>query len=139
MINNLLHHHPAESQFQKKMDEASQNNCNSGEGTTVPVRVSTNPSSSNETPENPQESESDNISSDALAIALSSMLTAVIKDFDSKAQDTLQSQDQLASAIDRLTGGRFINLRSLTIIIISIMKNDSSSTLWFGEIVMETY
>lgn len=139
MINNLLHHHPAESQFQKKMDEASQNNCNSGEGTTVPVRVSTNPSSSNETPENPQESESDNKSSDALAIALSSMLTAVIKDFDSKAQDTLQSQDQLASAIDRLTGGRFINLRSLTIIIISIMKNDSSSTLWFGEIVMETY
>lgn len=139
MINNLLHHHPAESQFQKKMDEASQSNCNSGEGTTVPVRVSTNPSSSNETPENPQESESDNISSDALAIALSSMLTAVIKDFDSKAQDTLQSQDQLASAIDRLTGGRFINLRSLTIIIISIMKNDSSSTLWFGEIVMETY
>ncbi|KAH9779806.1 Biogenesis of lysosome-related organelles complex 1 subunit 7 [Citrus sinensis] len=104
MINNLLHHHPAESQFQKKMDEASQNNCNSGEGTTVPVRVSTNPSSSNETPENPQESESDNKSSDALAIALSSMLTAVIKDFDSKAQDTLQSQDQLASAIDRLTG-----------------------------------
>ncbi|KAH9779807.1 Biogenesis of lysosome-related organelles complex 1 subunit 7 [Citrus sinensis] len=86
------------------MDEASQNNCNSGEGTTVPVRVSTNPSSSNETPENPQESESDNKSSDALAIALSSMLTAVIKDFDSKAQDTLQSQDQLASAIDRLTG-----------------------------------
>lgn len=139
MINNLLHHHPAESQYQKKMDEASQNNCNSGEGTTVPVRVSTNPSSSNETPENPQESESDNKSSDALAIALSSMLTAVIKDFDSKAQDTLQSQDQLASAIDRLTGGRFINLRSLTIIIISIMKNDSSSTLWFGEIVMETY
>lgn len=139
MINNLLHHHPAESQFQKKMDEASQNNCNSGEGTTVPVRVSTNPSSSNETPENPQESESDNKSSDALAIALSSMLTAVIKDFDSKAQDTLQSQDQLASAIDRLTGGRFINLRSLTIIIISIMKNDSSSTLWFGEIVMESY
>lgn len=139
MINNLLHHHPAESQFQKKMDEASQNNCNSGEGTTVPVRVSTNPSSSNETPENPQESESDNKSSDALAIALSSMLTAVIKDFDSKAQDTLQSQDQLVSAIDRLTGGRFINLRSLTIIIISIMKNDSSSTLWFGEIVMESY
>ncbi|GAY62602.1 hypothetical protein CUMW_219140 [Citrus unshiu] len=86
------------------MDEASQNNCNSGEGTTVSGRVSTNPSSSNETPENPQESESDNISSDALAIALSSMLTAVIKDFDSKAQDTLQSQDQLASAIDRLTG-----------------------------------
>ncbi|KAH9723892.1 Biogenesis of lysosome-related organelles complex 1 subunit 7 [Citrus sinensis] len=104
MINNLLHHHPAESQFQKKMDEASQNNCNSGEGTTVSGRVSTNPSSSNETPENPQESESDNISSDALAIALSSMLTAVIKDFDSKAQDTLQSQDQLVSAIDRLTG-----------------------------------
>lgn len=139
MINNLLHHHPAESQFQKKMDEASQNNCNSGEGTTVSGRVSTNPSSSNETPENPQESESDNKSSDALAIALSSMLTAVIKDFDSKAQDTLQSQDQLVSAIDRLTGGRFINLRSLTIIIISIMKNDSSSTLWFGEIVMESY
>ncbi|KDP25131.1 hypothetical protein JCGZ_22666 [Jatropha curcas] len=44
-----------------------------------------------------------NKSSDALAKGLSTMLANVIRDFDSKAQETLKSQDQLNSAIDRLT------------------------------------
>ncbi|CAK7357584.1 unnamed protein product [Dovyalis caffra] len=61
-------------------------------------------SDSNE--KNPQESESEsnNNSSDVLGKALSTMLASVIKDFDSKAQHTLNSQDQLNSAVDRLTG-----------------------------------
>ncbi|GAV74884.1 hypothetical protein CFOL_v3_18364, partial [Cephalotus follicularis] len=42
-------------------------------------------------------------SSDALAKGLSTMLTNVIKDFDSKAEDTLKSQHQLSLSIDRLT------------------------------------
>ncbi|KAL9365484.1 hypothetical protein Peur_043357 [Populus x canadensis] len=54
---------------------------------------------------NPQESEfeSNNSCGDALGKALSTMLATVIKDLDSKAQDTLNSQDKLNSAIDRLT------------------------------------
>lgn len=42
---------------------------------------------------------------DALANGLSSILSTVILDFDSKAQDTLRSQNHLSSALDRLTGG----------------------------------
>ncbi|KAI9156287.1 hypothetical protein LWI28_003807 [Acer negundo] len=57
---------------------------------------------SNENP--PQESDMMMKSSDdALGKALSSTLSSVIKDFDSRAQNTLQSQDQLGSAIHRLT------------------------------------
>ncbi|XP_037495779.1 uncharacterized protein LOC105646226 isoform X1 [Jatropha curcas] len=48
-----------------------------------------------------------NKSSDALAKGLSTMLANVIRDFDSKAQETLKSQDQLNSAIDRLTRDEF--------------------------------
>ncbi|KAL5176046.1 hypothetical protein HKD37_08G022108 [Glycine soja] len=43
-------------------------------------------------------------SSDVLAKGLSSMLSSVINDFDFRAQQTLQSQNHLSSAIDRLTG-----------------------------------
>lgn len=52
-----------------------------------------------------QKSESDVVqcSSDALARGLSSTLATVIRDFDSRAQNTLRSQDQLSFAIDRLT------------------------------------
>ncbi|XP_015932289.1 uncharacterized protein LOC107458580 [Arachis duranensis] len=42
-------------------------------------------------------------SSEVLAKGLSSMLSSVIKDFDFRARETLGSQDQLSSAIDRLT------------------------------------
>ncbi|RDX68963.1 hypothetical protein CR513_51978 [Mucuna pruriens] len=43
-------------------------------------------------------------SSDVLAKGLSSMLSTVISDFDCRAQQTLKSQEHLASSIDRLTG-----------------------------------
>ena len=43
--------------------------------------------------------------SESIAKGLSSTLTTVISDFDSRAQDTLKSQDHLSSAIDRLTRG----------------------------------
>ncbi|GLT55303.1 hypothetical protein SLA2020_284400 [Shorea laevis] len=54
-----------------------------------------------------QKSESDVVqcSSDAVAKGLSSTLATVIRDFDSRAQNTLRSQDQLSFAIDRLTRG----------------------------------
>ncbi|KAI3995068.1 hypothetical protein MKX01_020840 [Papaver californicum] len=45
-----------------------------------------------------------NKTSDALAKGISSILGTLIKEFDSKAQNTATSQDQLSSAIDRLTG-----------------------------------
>lgn len=41
--------------------------------------------------------------SNALANGLSSMLINIIRDFDSKADDTLTSQSQLSSSLDRLT------------------------------------
>uniref|UniRef100_A0A2P2K5X2 Biogenesis of lysosome-related organelles complex 1 subunit 7 n=1 Tax=Rhizophora mucronata TaxID=61149 RepID=A0A2P2K5X2_RHIMU len=41
--------------------------------------------------------------SDAVANGLYTILAAAIRDFDSKAQNTLNSQDQLDLAIDRLT------------------------------------
>ncbi|KAK8469351.1 hypothetical protein PHAVU_005G056000 [Phaseolus vulgaris] len=44
-------------------------------------------------------------SSDVLARGLSSMLSAVITDFDCRAHQTLRSQDHLSSVLDRLTGG----------------------------------
>lgn len=47
----------------------------------------------------------DRSSGDAVARGISSVLVSVIRDFDSRAQDTLKSQDQLSSSIDRLTSG----------------------------------
>ncbi|XP_050370364.1 uncharacterized protein LOC126788417 [Argentina anserina] len=41
--------------------------------------------------------------SEALAKGLSSTLVTIIKDFDSKAQQTFSSQHQLSEALDRLT------------------------------------
>ncbi|KAH7543878.1 hypothetical protein JRO89_XS15G0040200 [Xanthoceras sorbifolium] len=82
------------------MEETSQTHFDSTGESTVSVETNNNSDG------NPQESESNNVdmkSSDALTKALSSMLSTVIKDFDLRAQDTLQSQDQLDSSIDRLT------------------------------------
>lgn len=45
---------------------------------------------------------------DTVAKGLSSMLSNIIRDFDSKADDTLKSQSQLSSSLDRLTSGRII-------------------------------
>ncbi|XP_017983778.1 PREDICTED: uncharacterized protein LOC18589958 isoform X1 [Theobroma cacao] len=68
------------------------------------VSVEVNPSNSSPTPDSQSNNDpSDNDSTEALAKALSSMLTSLIKDFDSKAHDTLTSQDLLSSSIDRLT------------------------------------
>ncbi|XP_034212037.1 uncharacterized protein LOC117624726 isoform X1 [Prunus dulcis] len=53
--------------------------------------------------ENQSENESQRLQSEALAKALSSMLTTVIKEFDSKAQQTSTSQDHLSQSLDRLT------------------------------------
>ncbi|CAL1391207.1 unnamed protein product [Linum trigynum] len=43
-------------------------------------------------------------SSDTLTRGLSTILSNVIRDFDSQARTTLSSQDQLNSSLDRLTG-----------------------------------
>lgn len=53
------------------------------------------------------QSESDVVksSSDAVSRGLSSTLATVIRDFDSRAEDALRSQDQLSSALHRLTRG----------------------------------
>ncbi|XP_026383036.1 uncharacterized protein LOC113278396 [Papaver somniferum] len=51
-----------------------------------------------------QDEESINKTSDALAKGISSILGTLIKEFDTKAQNTATSQDQLSSAINRLTG-----------------------------------
>ncbi|KAI3965579.1 hypothetical protein MKX01_010536 [Papaver californicum] len=45
-----------------------------------------------------------NKTSEALSKGISSILGTLIKEFDSKAQNTATSQDQLSSAINRLTG-----------------------------------
>ncbi|KAJ0045308.1 hypothetical protein Pint_04982 [Pistacia integerrima] len=88
-------------------ETTSQNHRDSADETNVSVQINMNSSPNGDANETPEESELNNTintkSSEALAKALSCMLTSVIKDFDSKAQDTLRSQDQLASAIDRLT------------------------------------
>lgn len=44
-----------------------------------------------------------------LAKGLSSIISSVITDFDSRAQQTILSQHQLSSSIDRLTRGSFQN------------------------------
>lgn len=61
-------------------------------------------------------------SSDALARAISSMLGSVIKDFDHRAENASKSQDELSSAIDRLTRGtlRFRMIRVLFLFCVSL-------------------
>ncbi|XP_057458141.1 uncharacterized protein LOC130748909 [Lotus japonicus] len=69
--------------------------------------VQTEPSSSN-SGENASDADTagDHLakSADVLAKGLSSMLSTIISDFDSRAQHTLNSQHHLSSSIDRLTG-----------------------------------
>ncbi|KAJ1430716.1 Snapin/Pallidin/Snn1 [Sesbania bispinosa] len=90
------------------MEEASGTHCVSPEENDSVV-VQTEPSSSH-AGENSSGAEADNSSdplaksSDVLAKGLSSMLSTVIRDFDSRAQQTLMSQHHLSSTIDRLTG-----------------------------------
>lgn len=44
---------------------------------------------------------------DAVAKAIASTLGSVMKEFDSRAEGAIQSQDELTRSIDRLTGGCF--------------------------------
>uniref|UniRef100_A0A2C9VRM9 Biogenesis of lysosome-related organelles complex 1 subunit 7 n=1 Tax=Manihot esculenta TaxID=3983 RepID=A0A2C9VRM9_MANES len=95
--------------------ETPKDRCNPSEENNVAVSVQIAPSVSsngnNDPSENipqghqsePNADNENNRSSDALAKGLSTMLASIIRDFDSKAQDTLKSQDHLNCAIDRLT------------------------------------
>ena len=46
---------------------------------------------------------------ESLGTAISSMLGSVIRDFDSRADAVIRSQDHLSLVIDRLTGGPYLN------------------------------
>lgn len=99
--------------------ETPKDRCNPSEDNTVAVSVQIAPSVSsngnNDPSENipqghqcePNANNENNRSSDAFAKGLSTMLASIIRDFDSKAQDTLKSQDYLNCAIDRLARGHY--------------------------------
>lgn len=44
-------------------------------------------------------------STSPMGVGLSTLISSVIREFDSKADATSRSQDQLSFALDRLTGG----------------------------------
>lgn len=46
-------------------------------------------------------------SESSAARCLSTLISSIIQEFDSRAEETLRSQDQLSFAIDRLTGGYY--------------------------------
>lgn len=46
---------------------------------------------------------------DALASAIASTLGAVMREFDSRAENAGRSQDELVLSLDRLTGGRILS------------------------------
>ncbi|OMP07389.1 hypothetical protein COLO4_07385 [Corchorus olitorius] len=87
------------------MESQASNDDNNAAATVSDVSVEVNPSSSSnpDSQSNNDVPNDDKSSAEALGKALSSMLTSLIKDFDSKAHDTLSSQDLLSSSIDRLT------------------------------------
>jgi len=86
------------------MEEASDNNNNNvGDSTTDDE--STCVAVQNQNQNDNQNSQAE---SEAVAKGISSTLGTVISDFDSRAQATLTSQDQLSSSIDRLTRGYFL-------------------------------
>lgn len=47
-----------------------------------------------------------NTSTSPMGIGLSTLISSVIREFDSRADATSRSQDQLSFALDRLTGGQ---------------------------------
>ena len=89
------------------MEEASHNNNNNNN-----VGDTTDDESTCVDIQNQNQNQNDNRNSqpesDAVAKGISSTLGTVISDFDSRAQATLTSQDQLSSSIDRLTRGYFL-------------------------------
>ncbi|KAI4333354.1 hypothetical protein L6164_018180 [Bauhinia variegata] len=85
--------------------EASVNHAEENDSVIVAETEAEQSSSSNSHRNNESEIDSDGVGPniDVLAKGLSSVLSTVIRDFDCRAQETLKSQDQLSSAIDRLT------------------------------------
>lgn len=55
--------------------------------------------------ENKEDDKSNSESS--AARCLSTLISSIIQEFDSRAEETLRSQDQLSFALDRLTGGYY--------------------------------
>ncbi|KAJ7981993.1 SNARE-associated-like protein [Quillaja saponaria] len=84
--------------------EASDNHFNSVEENERVVTEQMEASVSPAKDESESKSDHNGNSSEVLGEGLSSFLSTVILDFDSRAQETLRSQDQLSSTIDRLTG-----------------------------------
>lgn len=89
-----------------QMEEASHNNNNNNVGDTTDDE-STCVDIQNQN-QNQNDNQNSQPESDAVAKGISSTLGTVISDFDSRAQATLTSQDQLSSSIDRLTRGYFL-------------------------------
>ncbi|XP_043813239.1 ABC transporter G family member 5 isoform X6 [Manihot esculenta] len=102
--------------------------CNPSEESSIAVSFQLDPlvsSNGNNNPSenNPQEQQrkpntnnENNKSSKALAKGSSLMLASIIKDFDSKAQDTLKSQDHLNCIIDRHTRVSLNGIRARSIV-----------------------
>ncbi|KAK7819889.1 hypothetical protein CFP56_039459 [Quercus suber] len=82
------------------MEEASDNNNNNNVGDSTTDDESTCVAVQNQ---NQNDNPNSQPESEAVAKGISSTLGTVISDFDSRAQATLTSQDQLSSSIDRLT------------------------------------
>lgn len=77
---------------------------------TVPAESDASTTTANEAPDNVDSTKYDNSvrdheSSSEVAKGLSTMLSSVIRDFDSRAEDTIRSQDQLCFALNRLNRG----------------------------------
>ena len=82
-----------DSKSQEEEDSANNSNASNLEPTPNQSLQSTIASGDNSV------SESD------LAKGLASIISTVITDFDSRAEETIRSQNQLSFSIDRLTGG----------------------------------
>ncbi|GLT33913.1 hypothetical protein SLA2020_084660 [Shorea laevis] len=93
---------PASSSDCLAIAEMENNPFSEVDAPTSDVSTEANPSvSSNSAESHPNHL--NNGSTEAVAKALSSTLTSLIQDFDSKAQNALDSQDQLNSALNCLT------------------------------------
>ncbi|GAB2303254.1 hypothetical protein Dimus_037249 [Dionaea muscipula] len=78
--------------------------CSHGDSDPQAASESVNAKPNSDADQLPGPPPSSSTSSEALAKVISSLIGSVIRDFDSKAEEASRSQDQLSSAIDRLTG-----------------------------------
>ena len=90
------------------MEEASHNNNNNNVGDTTDDESTCVDIQNQNQNQNQNDNQNSQPESEAVAKGISSTLGTVISDFDSRAQATLTSQDQLSSSIDRLTRGYFL-------------------------------